>query len=202
MKRLWITLALVCALVGLAACSRRSQAEQLESLDSAYKAGVLSKEEYDAKKAALVGSATAPAAPTVSTAPTPGATPAAPAQHAPTAKTGGPEEPAPLAGCEDAEYKSHKNGKQSRFFPVPLDRARKGAFSALATLGFTIHKDSGGEVEASKKAGAAREVLHFEATKQAGKKGTRVTAETKKAGGAVEKSWSSAVLAQTACNLK
>jgi hypothetical protein len=126
----------------------------------------------------------------------------------PVAKAIAPErpepEPAPTRGCEDAEYNAHKNGKQSRFFTVSVDRARKSTFSALANLGFVVEKDTGNEIEASRKSGGDREILHFDATVQGGTKGTKVNAETKKgsAGRAAQKSWTSAVLAQIACGLR
>ena len=46
---------------GCLAGSGLSQAEQIAALDSAYQSGVLTKEEYDAKKAAIVGPAAAQA---------------------------------------------------------------------------------------------------------------------------------------------
>jgi hypothetical protein len=222
-KKFWIALVL-CALVCLSACgNRKSQAEQLAALDSAYQSGVLTKEEYDLKKAAIVGPA--PQAPPVAAVPAAAApvTPAAPAPPpeppappAPVAKAVKPEqpepEPAPSSGCEDAEYKSNKSGPQTRFFPMPVAKVKTATLAALATLDFTIHKDSGNEIEASKKrhigvvigAGGEREILHFEPAQQGGQKGTRVTGETKKSftGRLAQKSWTGAVLAQTACNLR
>jgi hypothetical protein len=270
-------LAITLVAMGLARCSgHKAQvapqpsaqtAAQLSALDEAYKSGVFTKEEYDAKKAALAGSAAVPpasaapaTAPTVDISPPPAApvipqapasipeapisqppaaapvnsppapaamstpqpppavatpvprpqaTPVAPPpKPAVVAKAIAPErpepEPAPSRGCEDAEYNAHKSGKQSRFFIVSLDRARKSTFSALANLGFTVEKDTGNEIEASRKSGGDREILHFDATTQGGKKGTKVNAETKKgsAGRAAQKSWTSAVLAQIACGLR
>lgn len=231
-KELWIVVVFLCALLYLTACGRKSQAEQLAALDSAYQSGVLTKEEYDVKKAAIIGPTPAPQAPPVAAAAAPAApvTPAAPApvpelpappaapaaQVAPVTKAVKPEqlepEPAPSSGCEDAEYKSNKNGPQARFFPMPVAKVKTAALAALATLDFTIHKDNGNEIEASKKrhigvvigAGGEREILHFEAAQQGGQKGTRVTGETKKSftGRLAQKSWTAAVLAQTACNLR
>jgi hypothetical protein len=260
-----LTIALVA--IGLAGCGNRKaqvapqtsaqMTAQLSALDEAYKSGVFTKEEYDAKKAGLTGSAAVPPASAApATAPTPDtssppaspvipespasipaapvnsppapaavstpqppavatsvtrpqAAPVAPApKPTPVAKAIAPErsepEPAPSRGCEDAEYSAHKNGKQSRFFAVSLDRARKSTFSALANLGFTVEKDTGNEIEASRKSGGDREILHFDATTQGGKKGTKVNAETKKGSGgrAAQKSWTSAVLAQIACGLR
>jgi len=253
---------LVCSLLlGLTACSRRNQAEQLAALDSALQSGVLTKDEYESKKAALLGpAATISVAPAVSPptpsptpvsvptpnapalsvnpapspAPTPPATPAPapasapsppvpapvvparPLNRAPAAEavdSDRPEpEPATAAGCEDAEYKSHENGPQSRFFPMPVAKVKQAALEALVTLDFTVHKNSREEIEASKKrhigalvgAGGEREILRFAAAKQSGREGTRVTGETKKTfvGRVARKSWTAAVLAQTACNLR
>jgi hypothetical protein len=190
MTRFWITL----VFVSLAACGRKSQAEQLAALDSAYQSGVLTKEEYDAKKTALMGPTAPPAATSIAPAAPPPAAPAVP--PAPTAAT-------PHAkGCEEAESASSKIGRESRFFAVPEAKVRRAALSALATLDFTVQKDTSKEIEATKKAGGEREIVRFEATHQGGKKGTRVTVETKKAGHEAQKSWTGAVLAQIACDLK
>ncbi len=232
---------------------KKSQAEQLAALDSAYQSGVFSKDEYDAKKTAIVGQApaasVAPApvtqpAPVNEPSPQPTAPPPVveehpiasaapvpqpqdaprpkPAEPAPVAKAAAPKhaepaqvepEPAAVKSCEDAEYKSHKDGaSQSRFFPMPLARVKKATLDALGTLDFTIHKDEGNEIEASKKrhigvvigAGGEREILQFEAATEGGQRGTRVTGATKKSavGRLAQKSWTAAVLAQTACNLR
>jgi hypothetical protein len=87
---------------------------------------------------------------------------------------------------------------------MPEARVKRAALAALATLDFTIHKESDGEIETNKKAGGEREVLHFEAAEQGGRHGTRVTGETKKGllGRVEQKSWNAAILAQTACNLR
>ena len=240
--------------------SGKSQADQLAALDSAYQSGVFTKEEYDAKKAAILGQAVPAPAPAPSPEPLPQATPPAPAAEdppiassapsvqtqavpepaaqpsaaqptaasppvprvkpapaAPTAKTApttqAESEPAPSHGCEDAEYRTRKDeGPQSRFFPMPVARVKKAALAALDTLDFNIHKQDGNEIEASKKrhlgvvvgAGGEREILQFEAATQGGQRGTRVTGETKKSvmGRLAQKSWTAAVLAQTACNLR
>ena len=122
------------------------------------------------------------------------------------------EEPAPSAGCEDTEYKSGGKGTQERFFPMPVASVKKGAVAALESLDFTIHKNAGKEIEASKNrhigviigAGGERVALQFLEAQQGGQKGTRMTAETKKSfvGRLAQKSWTNAVLAQTACMLK
>ncbi len=267
--------------VGVSGCNSvkpgKPNNEQLAALDEAYKSGVFTKEEYDAKKAAIVAASAASATPATSAAPpvsstqapppdSSGSTPIASAEPAPVpafpepslppqaapvpqpapppqpqpapvktppapkpttvaraaspttsqAKISQPEqtepEPAPSRQCEDAEYKAHKNGPQERFFPAPVARVKKAVLSALTNLDFTVHKDSGDEIEASKNrhigvvvgAGGEREILHFEAAKQGGQSGTLVTGETKKSvvGRLAQKSWTGAVLAETACTLR
>ena len=103
-------------------------------------------------------------------------------------------------------------GPQTRFFPVPVDRVKKAALDSLALLDFTVHANTGDEIEASKRrhlgvvigAGGEREILHFQAAQQEGKKGTLVTGETKKSATGIlaQKSWTGAVLAEIACNLR
>lgn len=122
------------------------------------------------------------------------------------------EEPAPLPGCE-AEVKAGKEkGKQDRFFPMPLAKVKEAAVSALNALEFEVKKDSDNDIEAAKKrhvgvfvgSGGEKVALHFEESEEGGQKGTRVSGETKKGfvGRAGQKSWTNAVLAQTACNLQ
>lgn len=122
-------------------------------------------------------------------------------------------EPAPLAGCRDAESRAGgPKGVQERFFPVSVEAVRKAATLAFTNLDFTIHADSGGEMEASKRrhlsavivAGGEKLILHFASARQGGQSGTRVTAETKKSivGRLAQKSWTTAVLAQISCNLR
>ncbi len=123
------------------------------------------------------------------------------------------KEPAPLAGCEDTEVKSGKEkGKQERFFPMPLAKVKEAAVSALNALEFEVKKDTDKEIEASKKrhvgvfvgSGGEKVALRFEEAEEGGQKGTRVIGETKKGfvGRAGQKSWTNAVLAQTACMLQ
>ena len=77
-------------LLGTAACSRASKSGPEAALDRAYQAGILSKSEYDAKRAALLASAGAP----------PAAAPASPAPAPPppppAAAPAPPPEPAPV----------------------------------------------------------------------------------------------------------
>jgi hypothetical protein len=194
--------ALVCGLICVAACSHgKSKDEQLAALETAKESGALSDQEYEAKKAAITGTS-APAASA-----TPASDPSAGAK-ATNAEEAEPE-PAPAAGCNDPEYKSHKAGPAERFFPLPEARVKTAVLAALKTLDFTIHKDDGGEIEASKNrhvsvmigAGGERELILLEAAEVGGKQGTRVKGETKKKL-PTQKSWSAAILAQIACNLK
>jgi len=149
----------------------------------------------------------APAAPAPAAA-TPAPTPPAPSATQPGAKATTAEEeeePATTAGCTDPGLKSRKPGAQEvRFFPMPEDRVKAALMAALKTLKFTIHKDQGDDIEASRKREVVMsegETLHLEAATENGKAGTRVTAATRKKK-ATQKSWSAAILAQTACNLK
>jgi len=123
------------------------------------------------------------------------------------------EEPAPLAGCEDAEYQAGKEkGPKERFFPDERTRVKRAAIKALASLDFNIHKNAASEIEASKRRhigvlvgkGGEHVILHFQESQRDGQKGTLVTGETKKAfvGRLGQKSWTNAVLAQTACMLR
>jgi hypothetical protein len=239
-----------------AACHKDNKAAQLQALDEAYKSGVFTKEEYDAKKQALLGPPAAPAAPApaapapvgaVEPTPPPNpptaappavapppvvATPPAPAQalppppaqpvpqsapassppSAPSAEQAEPE-PAPLAGCQDAESRAGgPNGVQERFYPASEDVVRQAAVKAFTNLDFTIHTSTGHEIEASKKrhlsavvgAGGERVILHFASAHHGGQTGTRVTGETRKSivGRLSQKSWTTAVLAQIGCNLR
>ena len=83
---------------------------------------------------------------------------------------------------------------------------------AFANLDFNVQIDANHEMEASKRgklntvvgAGPQRVILHFSSTRQDGRSGTLVTGETKKGlvGRVTQKSWTDAVLAQIACNLR
>lgn len=123
------------------------------------------------------------------------------------------KEPAPLAGCEDTDVKAGKEkGKQERFYPMPMAKVKEAVVSALTALEFEVKKDSNNEIEANKKrhvgvfvgSGGEKVVLHLEEAEEGGQKGTRVSGETKKGfvGRAGQKSWTNAVLSQTACMLK
>jgi hypothetical protein len=122
-------------------------------------------------------------------------------------------EPAPLAGCQDAESRAGgPSGVQERFFPASEDTVRQAALQAFTNLDFTIHSSTAHEMEASKRrhlsavvgAGGERVILHFSSVHKGGQAGTRLTAETKKSivGRLAQKSWTTAVLAQIGCNLR
>jgi len=286
-------IALALALLTLAVgCHRDTKEAQLKALDEAYKSGVFTKEEYDSKKQAMLGTSAAPTPAPTSTAPAPagavdtpanppaaaaqpvadvpppqpvqaaappieqtpapaparkapariaqvqsvpppvpaGAAPAqpapAPAQSntppprppqvpaaPPTAAETAEPEPAPLAGCQDAESRAGgPNGAQERFFVASEDAVRQAAIQAFANLDFTVHSSTAHDMEASKKrhlsavigAGGERVILHFSSAKKNGQVGTRLVGETKKTftGRLAQKSWTTAVLAQIGCNLR
>jgi hypothetical protein len=230
-------IALAVALLAIAAaCHKQDKAEKLKALESAYQSGVFSKEEYEAKKLAILGPPAAAAPPVASQPQAPAeatsAPPAAPssAPHIPAAipppgKPAPPAapnqantrredaEPAPTAGCEDGEFRSGgPTGLQERFFPVPIEAVHRAAALALQNLDFNIHMDNKRQMEASRRrhlssvflAGGERLILRFSSSKVGGQSGTRVTGETKKSavGRLAQKSWTSAVLSQIACNLR
>jgi hypothetical protein len=205
------------------ACRGANKAEQLDALNNAYQSGLLTKDEYDAKRLALTAAAPAPVeAPAPAPAPNP-APPIAPAPKevppAPAVTTvprsdadAKEAEPAPLAGCEDAESKSGgQTGAEERFFAAPPEAVRRAAVSALGNLDFTIHKNSNNEIDASRKrhigaivgAGGERVILTLQKARSGGRSGTRVIGETKKnfVGRVTQKTWTDAVLAQIACKL-
>jgi len=99
-------IALAALLIVGVACHRNSKEAQLKALDEAYKSGVFTKEEYDAKKQAIVGTpASAPAPPAAAVAPAPAdATPSAPApdQNPPTAVAPPPDATPPAASAPPA----------------------------------------------------------------------------------------------------
>jgi hypothetical protein len=180
-------------------------------------AGFLSEPSAPAPRVAAVPPSPAPAKPTPF--PEPPSSPKNPSVSTPPdgftqpSSSGNGNETAPrLAGCEETEFKSGKEkGKQERFFSMPAARVRQAALLALKNLDFKITRNAGREIEASKKrhlgiligAGGEKVVLRFEEAQQRGQKGTRVTGETKKNSvlRAGQKSWTNAVLAQTACLL-
>jgi hypothetical protein len=120
--------------------------------------------------------------------------------------------PPPLAGCEDVQHDTgNVKGAQERFYAASMEAVKKAARDALQSLDFNIHRDSGNEIEASKRrhlgaivgAGGERVILRFEKSRQGGQTGTMVTGETKKSfvGRLAQKSWTGAVLAQIVCHL-
>jgi hypothetical protein len=239
--KIWLTTIAVLVLLGATACNKNNKAEQLAALENAYQSGILTKAEFEAKKAVLNGSAlpaagflsepTTPAPPVAAVPPRPAPPkptpfpepPSSPKNPSVASPTDGVTQPSPsgdgidasgrLAGCEETEFKAGKEkGKQERFFSMPVARVRQAALLALKNLDFKINRNAGREIEASKKrhlgiligAGGEKVVLRFEEAQQRGQKGTRVTGETKKNSllRAGQKSWTNAVLAQTACLLE
>jgi hypothetical protein len=135
-----------------------------------------------------------------------------PAPVPPPASVARDEEPPAPSACADTEARPGKEkGQQERFYPVPVARVRAAAVKALKDLEFNIHRATDTEIEASKKrhiglvigSGGERMTLHLEEAVQGNQKGTRVTGETKKGFvmRAGQKSWTKAVLDQTACML-
>lgn len=162
--------------------------------------------------ATIVPSPSPPLSPQTAPPPAVRATPPASPPSAPAAETAEPE-PAPLAGCQDSESRAGgPSGVQDRFFPASEDAVRQAAIRAFTNLDFAIHSSTAHEMEAGKRrhlsavvgAGGERVILHFASAHQGGQAGTRVTAETKKSitGRLAQKSWTTAVLAQIACNLR
>jgi hypothetical protein len=261
-------------LLAVVGCKHTDKAEQLAALDNAYQSGLLTRDEYEAKRLALTGgatgttppAATSPSATPVPSAPAPSvvaapagtpppvavhssspvAHPASKPHHAP-AQQPAPQprhvvapqvassqppappanvssdppstdnakarEPAPLAGCEDMDYKSGgTKGAEERFFAAAPDMVRGAALSALDSLDFNIQKNSNEEIEASKKrhvgvivgAGGERVILTFHEAERGGKSGTSVVGKTKKSfvGHVAQRTWTDAVLAQIACRLR
>jgi hypothetical protein len=200
------------------ACTRpKSKAEQLAALDEAYQSGVLTKQEYDAKRTAIAGPPVAavepqPAKPSPIPAPAPEPPPRKTVAPSPPAAPPEPEPTPPAAGC-DADTKSgREKGPQERFFAAPVARVKRAAESALDRLDFAIHQNSSNEIQAGKRRhigaiigkGGERVTLHFQAARRGDRSGTLVTGETKKAlvGRLTQKSWTTAVLAQMECVLE
>lgn len=120
--------------------------------------------------------------------------------------------PAPTTACAETEVRPGKEkGKQERFYPMPVAKVREAALKSLKDLEFNVRRASDMELEASKKrhiglligSGGEKMTLQFEEAVQGGQRGTRVTGETKKnfVMRAGQKSWTNAVLDQTACTL-
>lgn len=236
MSKCWLVAAVWMAL-GAAGCRKDPksiQAEQLAALDNAYQSGVLTKSEYDAKRAALMGTPAqssaapprqnpAPTNPTPSPAPVQTAPqvqpPATPPAHPPAVPAPQPpseaaeSEPAPLAGCADAIYRSGKEkGIRERFYPAPVDVVKRAAELSLKALDFSIQSSSGNEIDAQRRhhlsaivgGGSERLILHFQPVRQGGAFGTLVSGETRKGfvGRVTQHSWTNALLAQIACYLR
>lgn len=119
-------------------------------------------------------------------------------------------DPAPTPGCASTEIKSGKEkGLQKRFYEAPLPKVKEALLGALAALEFNVKKDAGNEISAQKArhmgvfVGSGGETLNLKLAEgeEDGKKGTVIEGETKKGfvGRAGQKSWTNAVLDQTAC---
>jgi hypothetical protein len=229
----FLLLLLAALLMVATGCKSAGKPEQLAALDNAYQAGLLTKDEYDAKRRTVMGTAEEPGPiPVTPLAPSPKAIrppihaaataprrasvvpPAPPVKSSgpPEGGSAGEAEPAPLAGCEDAEYKSGgQKGAQERFFAASPETVRRAAVAALTSLDFDIRKNSNKEIEASKKrhigvivgAGGERVILTFAETERGGQSGTRVIGRTKKNffGHVAQRTWTDAVLAQMVCKL-
>lgn len=203
------------AIAMLSACShKKSQAEQLADLDKSFQGGTVTRQEYDLKKASITGQpAPAAIAPVAPATPAPAPAPATATSKA-TGAAAGSDEPAPVKACEEAENHERSDaGLLSRFYPLPEPQVKKAALDALQILDFTVHGEAGNEIDATRKrtkkgaivgAGGERVTLRIEAITQDGKAGTMVTGATAipKTGVFAGKSWTGAVLAQIACNLK
>jgi hypothetical protein len=123
-----------------------------------------------------------------------------------------PQGPATLPGCEDQVKSGGQKGKQERFYPSPLPKVKEAAVEALQALEFEVKKNTKDSLEAHKArhvgvfvgSGGEKVRLDFREDEQNGQKGTMVTGETKKGfvGRAGQKTWTDAVLAQTACILQ
>jgi len=267
MKKTWMLTAVTVVLIGGVACNRvpvQQAANPAETaLDRAYRNGVLSQDEYLAKKAALAAPVPAPvavpmapaplpapapvvipapihvaaarpakplpskaAAPAPAPAPAPVTTPAAPPIPEPISPAPAPvpvpvaapapvrEEPATAgpAVCADNGIRPGKEkGLQERFFALPPDQVRPALLKALADMDFNIHRAGATEIEASHKRhigligkGGEKVTFYFEPATENGRRGTRVSGETKKniVMRVGQKSWTNAVLEQAACTLK
>ncbi len=203
-----------------AGCRKKppDNAQKLAALEEGYRSGVFTKEEYESKKAALTGTVprTAPPVPAAPAAPVADAEPApppqAPSPAPPSEPPAAPAGNASAAGCSDDEMRANKGKRlQERFFAAPPATVYKAAEAALANLDFTIHKQTATELEAARGkrvgaiigAGGERVSLRLEAHREGGRSGTLVTGLTNQglAGKITQRSWTSAVLAEIACQL-
>ena len=101
----FLTALVLAVLMSGAACHKDNKAAQLEALYKAYQSGVFTKEEYDSKKQALLGTAGAPApaaAPTPANALPPAAGASSPLANRPPAAPGGSDVPAPSQAVPEA----------------------------------------------------------------------------------------------------
>jgi hypothetical protein len=122
------------------------------------------------------------------------------------------EEPALAGGCKDEEFKSGGQKSDTRFYAAPPDAVSRAAISALDALDFKVNQNTAKEIEAQKRrhigavigAGGEKVRLTLKKAEEGGKSGTLVTGQTKKnfVGLLAQRTWTDAVLAQTACELR
>ena len=121
-------------------------------------------------------------------------------------------EPATLPGCTDQIHAGGPGGTQERFFPAPMPAVKQAAIDALHALEFEVKEKNDGSLEGHKTrhiglfvgSGGEKVVLKLREGDEDGHKGTIVAGKTKKnmIGIVGQKTWTSAVLAQTACVLQ
>jgi hypothetical protein len=123
------------------------------------------------------------------------------------------DKPAVNKPCGEKEIKpGSEKGKQERFFAFSPDKVKVAVTDAMKSLEFDIKKDKDNQLEGQRKrhmgvfvgSGGEKLEVQLAEAEEAGTKGTRVTAETKKTfvGRAGQKSWAAAVLDEAECNLK
>jgi hypothetical protein len=123
------------------------------------------------------------------------------------------EKPVANKPCGDKEIKpGSEKGKQERFFAFSPDKVKVAITDAMKSLEFDIKKDKDNQLEGQRKrhmgvfvgSGGEKLEVQFGEAEEAGTRGTRVTAETKKTlmGRVGQKSWAAAVLDEAECNLK
>lgn len=183
------------ALLSSAGCNREERTrDPKEALEKAYRLGLLTREEYEAKKAALPGLAQAkaplPAAvPDKPSAKEPRFTVTLPPEVRPSAKVDSAkdplEEPTLSKGCDDTGSRpGGESGPQERVFDAPMAAVKRAAIAALTSLYFQVQRNANNQMDASKN-------KHISALIGAGGEHVILT----------QKNWSNAVLSQIACKL-
>ncbi len=120
MKNTWLMAVVVMLVLGTAACRKDNKPEQLAALDNAYQSGVITKQEYDAKRLALLGPA-----PVAQPAIPPANPPAVPPAAAPATVE------APVPPAVDAATQ-HKTAVAARAKPQPAAQTRTSQHTAAA----------------------------------------------------------------------